>query len=83
MGIEKSQSYRKVLGVSYEGYERAITILVGDIEARHLHRKSAMTGVQKWSRELKRLASSINYAVRAPRVENGKGQLRGGAVSVD
>lgn len=70
-------------GVSYEGYEQVITVLLRDIEGRHLQKKPVINRVQKrlgsgkkGSRELKRMASSMNYEVRVPRVEKGKGQLQ-------
>jgi hypothetical protein len=86
----RQKAIGKVLGANYEGYEQAITVLLMDIEARHLQRKATMTGVQKpmssgrkGTRELKRLASSINYEARATREDKGKGKMQGGDAIVD
>jgi hypothetical protein len=86
----RQKAIGKVLGANYEGYEQAVTALLMDIEARHLQRKATMTGVQKpmssgrkGTRELKRLASSINYEARATREDKGKGKMQGGVAIVD
>uniref|UniRef100_A0A2N9FU80 Reverse transcriptase domain-containing protein n=1 Tax=Fagus sylvatica TaxID=28930 RepID=A0A2N9FU80_FAGSY len=81
----RQKAIGKVLGANYEGYEQAVIVLLMDIEARHLQRKASMAGLQKpmssgrkGSRELKRLASSINYEARATREDKGKGKIQGG-----
>jgi hypothetical protein len=86
----RQKAIGKVLGANYEGYEQAVTVLLMDIEARHLQRKASMAGLQKpmssgrkGSRELKRLASSINYEARATREDKGKGKIQGGDEIVD
>ena len=61
-----------------------------DIEARHLQRKAVTASLQrppssgkKGSRELKGLASSINYEARHSKEVKGKGKVQeGGAVVV-
>jgi hypothetical protein len=60
-----------------------------DIEARHQQRKAGQTGAvrsssfgRKGSRELKGLASSINYKARISREVKGKGKAQGGDVVV-
>jgi hypothetical protein len=86
----RQKAIGKVLGANYEGYEQAVTVLLMDIEACHLQRKANMVGIQKpmssgrkGSRELKRLASSINYEARATREDKGKGKVQGGDEIVD
>ena len=43
----RQKAIGKMLGANYEGYEQAVTVLVMDIEARHLQRKASMSGLQK------------------------------------
>ena len=43
----RQKAIGKVLEASYEGYEQAVTVLLMDIEARHLQRKASMAGLQK------------------------------------
>ena len=42
---KRQKAIGKVLGASYEGYEQAVTVLLMDIEARHLQRKASMAGL--------------------------------------
>ena len=86
----RQKAIGKVLGANYEGYEQAVIVLLMDIEARHLQRKASMIGLQKpmssgrkGARELKRLASSINYDTRATREDKGKGKVQGRDEMVD
>jgi hypothetical protein len=43
----RQKAIGKVLGASYESYEQAVTVLLKDIEARHLQQKATMAGLQK------------------------------------
>jgi hypothetical protein len=88
--LRREKAIGKVLGANYEGYEEAVTELLMDIEARQLQRKANMATIQKptssgrkGSRELKRLASSINYEARETREAKGKGKVQGGDAVVD
>ena len=85
----KEKGVGKVLGASYKGYEQAVTELLMDIEAWHKQRKvgdlstrKPSNSGRKCSRELKGLASSINYEAKASREAKGKGKIQGGDVTV-
>jgi hypothetical protein len=87
--LRKEKGVGKVLGASYAGYEQAVTKLLMDIEARHKLRKAEdlstrrpSSSGRKCSRELKGLASSINYEAKASREAKGKGKIQGGDVIV-
>ena len=69
------KAFRKLVGASYEGYEREVIALLISIEARRNQRKPAHTEPRtpkkqgnKGRRELKGLVSSINYDSRAKKV---------------
>uniref|UniRef100_A0A2N9HAI3 Reverse transcriptase zinc-binding domain-containing protein n=1 Tax=Fagus sylvatica TaxID=28930 RepID=A0A2N9HAI3_FAGSY len=44
----RQKAIGKVLGASYESYEQAVTVLLKDIEARHLQQKATMAGFVDW-----------------------------------
>uniref|UniRef100_A0A2N9GHU0 Uncharacterized protein n=1 Tax=Fagus sylvatica TaxID=28930 RepID=A0A2N9GHU0_FAGSY len=78
--LRKEKGVGKVLGASYKGYEQAVTELLMDIEARHKQGKAGdlstwrpFSSGRKCSRELKGLASSINYEAKASMEAKGKG----------
>jgi hypothetical protein len=69
------KAFGKLVGASYEGYEREVIALLISIEARRNQRKPAHTEPRtpkkqgnKGRRELKGLVSSINYDSRAKKV---------------
>ena len=87
--LRKEKGVGKVLRASYAGYEQAVTELLMDIESRHklrnagdLSTRRPSSSRRKCSRELKGLASSINYEAKASREAKGKGKIQRGGGDV-
>jgi hypothetical protein len=71
------KTFGKLVGASYEGYEREVIALLVSIEARrnqhkpeHAEHRTPKKQGNKGCRELKGLVSSINYDSRAKKVSH-------------